>query len=587
MKLKSHHHAAVPRGCRFASRRTAAPRWVRSRPLLAALVAFAASVAPAAQGILGSKHDLSAGGPGPIKAISESEVCLFCHTPHRSTGEAPLWNHALSVASYTPYRSSTLKATVGQPNGASKLCLSCHDGTVALGMVHSRGVPIAMAGGVTTLPAGRRSNLGTDLSDDHPVSFTYDASLAARHGELRDPATLRNQVRLDHNGQMQCTACHDPHDNRYGKFLVRDNEASALCLECHAPARWQSSAHRTSTRTWNGTGVDPWPHSARHSVQANACENCHTSHAAGTPARLLTHANEEQNCFACHSGTVASKNIAAEFNKASVHPITASMGVHDPFEDILNPGTRHVECADCHNPHAAHGAAAVAPNAGGPLAGVAGITLNGARTDAVTKEYELCFRCHADSLRRGTARVPRQFPETNTRLEFSPASASHHPVVTGGRNPNVPSLIAPWTTSSLMYCTDCHNNNSLAGPRGPHGSIHVPLLERNLNLTDGLADQPSDLCYKCHDRGTLLNEGAGAYRPVSKLHIKHVKDKHMACTSCHDPHGVPTVTHLINFNVNYASPYNGRLEFRDTGTFSGNCTLRCHDKDHNALPYPQ
>src|SRR4051794_13053211 len=86
--------------------------------------------------ILGSKHDLSVVGPGPIKAATESEVCLFCHTPHRA-GELPLWNHFLSSATYTPYSSSTIRATVGQPSGASKLCLSCHDGTVALGMVYS------------------------------------------------------------------------------------------------------------------------------------------------------------------------------------------------------------------------------------------------------------------------------------------------------------------------------------------------------------------------------------------------------------------------------------------------------------------
>src|SRR5262249_42267033 len=117
--------------------------------------------------VLASKHDLSASGPGTVRATAESEVCLFCHTPHRGTGEQPLWNHSMSKATYTPYSSSTARATIGQPTGASKLCLSCHDGTVALGMVQSRSLPIPMRNQVTTMPAGR-SNLGTDLSDDHP-----------------------------------------------------------------------------------------------------------------------------------------------------------------------------------------------------------------------------------------------------------------------------------------------------------------------------------------------------------------------------------------------------------------------------------
>src|SRR5689334_4053101 len=192
------------------------------------------SSSPAAESILASKHDLSAAGPGTIRATSESDVCIFCHTPHRGTGELPLWNHAASSATYTPYSSSTTRATIGQPTGASKLCLSCHDGTVALGMVATRATPIAMQSGTTTMPPGR-ANLGTDLSDDHPVSFRYDSALVSAHGELTDPSALTDKVRLDHNQEMQCTSCHDPHSNEFGKFLVKNNTSSALCVTCHAP----------------------------------------------------------------------------------------------------------------------------------------------------------------------------------------------------------------------------------------------------------------------------------------------------------------------------------------------------------------
>ena len=168
-----------------------------------------------ADSIVNSKHNLAISGPGDIKAVTETEICIFCHTPHQKTGEAPLWNHRMPVQHYTPYKSSTLKATdVNQPTGASKLCLSCHDGTVALGMVSSRSAPIAMQSGITTLPA-RRSRLGTDLSDDHPVSFRYGAALATANLQLKDPSTLNQRVRLDADGQMQCTSCHDPHNNQY------------------------------------------------------------------------------------------------------------------------------------------------------------------------------------------------------------------------------------------------------------------------------------------------------------------------------------------------------------------------------------
>jgi len=540
-----------------------------------------------ADSIVTSKHNLSVSGPGTIKSTTESDICIFCHTPHHASKAAPLWNRFDSGAVYVPYSSTTAKATIGQPTGASKVCLSCHDGTVALGLVRSRAQPIPIQGGITTLPPGP-TRLGTDLSDDHPVSFVYDAALVAADPQLNNPATLTPPVQLDREGQLQCTACHDPHNNQYGKFLVRNNQASALCVTCHNKTYWQTSSHRTSSASWNGQGTDPWPHTAETTVAANACENCHNPHGAGTRQRLLNFADEEQNCYSCHSGNVASvtKNIQTEFNKASTHPILNTSGIHDPTEDLINP-TRHVECVDCHNPHASRSGTASPPNAPGSIAGVTGVNISGAPADPIIREYELCFRCHADSTGRGPARVTRQFVQTNTRLEFSSSSASYHPVVNAGKNPNVPSLISPWTTASLMYCGDCHNNNQGpgaggTGPRGPHGSPYIPILERQLNLTDFGAESTGAyaLCYKCHSRTSILGDQS------FKKHKEHIDGERTSCTTCHDPHGVEGKTHLINFNTTYVTPSSsGRLEFIDTGQYRGSCYLTCHGKNHNPKSY--
>ena len=115
-----------------------------------------------------SKHDLSVTGAGPTKSPYEREICVFCHAPHGASGESPLWNRFSSGVVYETYKSSTAKAKVGQPTGSSKQCLSCHDGTIALGMVRSRATPIRFAGGVVAMPPGK-ANLSADLSDDHPV----------------------------------------------------------------------------------------------------------------------------------------------------------------------------------------------------------------------------------------------------------------------------------------------------------------------------------------------------------------------------------------------------------------------------------
>ena len=539
------------------------------------------------QSIIYTKHNLSISGPGSLRSSTEADICIFCHAPHNTTGVGPLWNHALSTATYTPYSSSTLKATVAQPTGASKLCLSCHDGTVALGMVANRSTSIPMQPGATTIPAGR-TLIGTDLSAHHPVSFTYDTALATKQGELRDPSTLVQEVRLDQSGQMQCTSCHDPHNNQYGSFLVMNNTASAMCLYCHTPNQWATSLHAISTATWNGSGLNPWPHTSGTTVAANACENCHSPHAAGTRLRLLNFSPDEQNCYSCHSGTVASKNIAAEINKISAHPIAQTSGIHDPTEDAIN-APRHVACEDCHNPHAANAATALAPAAPGALAGVRGVNSGGSVIQPIQNEYEVCFRCHADSANRGPARVSRQFVQTNTRLEFNPANTSFHPVIAVGRNASVPSLISPWTTSSFTYCTDCHNNDQgpgagtgNTGPNGPHGSSYIPILERQLLLTDFTPYNAANfaLCFKCHSSSVVVSAQTTSWQ----YHQIHIVDAATACTTCHDSHA-SIQPHLVNFNTDYVQPYNGVLQYNSLGGNHGNCTLTCHGTNHVALSY--
>jgi predicted CXXCH cytochrome family protein len=560
-------------------------RWVISLGLLLAPIALKAGPPPGAQSIQHTRHNLSATSPGTVKIAGESEICIFCHTPHGVKSQAPMWNHIQSGAVYVPYTSTTQKGTTGQPTGSSKLCLSCHDGTVAAGMVRKQSRGGSKAGALQTLPVGA-ARLGTDLSDDHPISFRYDSALVMAKGQLRDPATLVGPVQLDHDKQMQCTSCHTAHENRFGKFLVQNNYGSALCLACHNPDYWNASVHKTSAKIWNGTLPDPWPHTAESSVMGNGCENCHRPHAAGTRQRLLNFSGDEANCYVCHNGNVASKNIQNEFNKVSVHPVNFSSGTHDPTEDALNP-TRHVGCADCHNPHAANEQTASAPTASGSLAGVKGISASGAVISPVVNEYELCFRCHADSASRGPARVERQFVQTNTRLEFSPSGMSFHPVETAGKNPNVPSLIDPWKTSSLMYCTDCHNSNTGpaaggVGPNGPHGSTFVPLLERRLEMTDNQTENAGAyaLCYKCHSRSSILADQS------CRTHNKHIVGVKTACTTCHDSHGSNRAGHLINFNTTYVTKSSGgRLEFIDNGMYRGTCYLNCHGKDHNPLSY--
>ena len=575
-------------------------RGVTLRLFLCVGLGFAAAArAQAPVSIVNSKHNLSISSPGTVHATTESDVCIFCHTPHGAATAGPLWNHQLSTAVYKPYSSPTLKAVVGQPNGSSRLCLSCHDGTVALGLVRSR------AGGILMnnfrMPAGI-NNVGTDLSGDHPVSFTYDTSLVAAQGSLRDPSALPPEVTLDRNGQLQCTSCHDPHNDQYGNFLVMDNTGSKLCISCHVMSAWAASTHAVSSKlvptalatqlASKKSGVQSRAAAAADSVAHTACASCHVPHTAGTKSALMRFSEPEKNCIDCHAGDGPGKNVSAELKKASAHPISMDQSAHNSREDLVNPPVRHVTCADCHNPHATSSAPGGKNQVSGALASVSGVSAGGGILSAVTREYELCFRCHGDSAARGPAKVSRQVPQTNTRLEFSPGNISFHPVESIGKNSGVPSLIPPLTASSLIGCGDCHNSdqNSAAGgsgANGPHGSAYSPLLERQLRLTDGTPYNPSDfaLCYKCHSSSVVDSEQSSSWR----YHRKHIEEFKAACTTCHDSHAA-TQSHLINFNTVYVSPNNGVLNYTSTGPNHGTCTLTCHDgtgqnKPHTAKSY--
>jgi len=158
---------------------------------------------------------------------SSGEICITCHTPHNAntTANTPLWNHVVTSATFTPYDNPTLDADVSAgPSGSSKLCLSCHDGTVALDNF----------GGTTdgTNFISGNALLGSDLSNDHPVSFTYDAALVTADGALNDP-TAAPIADLLIDGKMECASCHNAHGAGNNKFLRIANTGSALCITCH------------------------------------------------------------------------------------------------------------------------------------------------------------------------------------------------------------------------------------------------------------------------------------------------------------------------------------------------------------------
>jgi predicted CXXCH cytochrome family protein len=164
----------------------------------------------------------------PGVSLPGNQVCLPCHTPHNAlvAGEDNvLWNHAETGETFVMYSSAA-----GQPEGPSKLCLSCHDGVTAIDSYGGATGSIIMTGDAA---------LGTDLSDDHPIGIEYPTSDPVNY---QPPSAFAPGigggagVRLvEINGveRVECSSCHNVHNNGLGNFLHVPLQESYICLQCH------------------------------------------------------------------------------------------------------------------------------------------------------------------------------------------------------------------------------------------------------------------------------------------------------------------------------------------------------------------
>ena len=365
--------------------------------------------------------------PPAIPAGAETEICVFCHIPHNAQPGAPLWNRGMPGSAYTMYKSDYLyrigysptvyDPTATQPGLISKQCLSCHDGTVAIGAIYMvRGTIlganiIAMSGvtadkmpptadGFIGGPAGELGN----LTRHHAVGIKYDSTVSVAFGSGLRTIELNGSPNTDRSLNLpivigatkyvECVSCHDPHlqdpniandDGKKGKFLrvtgsTLAGKISTTCTHCHTKTGWTGSIHQTSGSAYSdasvsttfGTGV----------ISSLVCMNCHRPH-KGLGAPYLLRQAEETTCFqgasgsgtetACHgsSATATTNNIQTVLTRTYKHPITdpTTSGIHTNLDVKYGTGVtrvpagskglswlaadRHAECVDCHNPHRA------------------------------------------------------------------------------------------------------------------------------------------------------------------------------------------------------------------------------------------
>ena len=142
-----------------------------------ALVMLVGMVARAqVTGIVGSKHDFSA------MSWSDSQICKPCHIPHAASAQdvsGALWNHDLTTAKYVTREGERDVTNTNQFDTRTRLCMSCHDGTVALDSFGGNAGVVTVGTGYTNkdgTAANGKANLGKDLTNDHPLGYDYNIS---------------------------------------------------------------------------------------------------------------------------------------------------------------------------------------------------------------------------------------------------------------------------------------------------------------------------------------------------------------------------------------------------------------------------
>ena len=243
-------------------------KWTTGALLALGLSGFASlALAAPGDGFAGSEHDGSNHGKTP---------CLNCHTPHQGKTTTLIWNHTLSVQTFTWDEPKTTAGTdfpidtKGDTyTGMSVKCLSCHDGSVAVtdGQWYEAGV---LPAGGFFVPDPYRVGASGNMSGTHPVMMPYPANgtVSTYNGVTTGPAiTLSewvpdpmatNNIRLyndDGTGKIsagtvtgktgiECGSCHDVHNGPTvtGTFLVRGTNLSTdtstaaggyICYQCH------------------------------------------------------------------------------------------------------------------------------------------------------------------------------------------------------------------------------------------------------------------------------------------------------------------------------------------------------------------
>jgi hypothetical protein len=539
---------------------------------------------PCHQGYASGTHGVSTGG----------KTCDSCHGAgsaarlDKMVNDTTTYHHVLDAA--TPYQA---------PNGgtypvdeSAMSCVSCHTDHDAFNSNPGANLRTSISGASAT-------TTNTDFIGGNGASGNYDDGICLSCHYASKTKSTTGQLATG-SGMSTVTPAisaldynNSSHNYEYSAQYTKNSSAfRANCSKCH-------DDETDLTKTFqNGT----------YKIATHFSAESRIAKALGV---TLTSANSEENlCYGCHSGglvagtdaygaanmSAKSRGIQLEFAKAYTHNVATYAGIHRSDEYNAAPSSvapatttgwwgtsnakRHVECEDCHDPHAAAnartplGASNVrAANTAVPVSGaeksVWGVDITGSASGlwaatgttgtpvqptynkiaASAYEWQLCLKCHSryawgntpvtgESANLGGL-ASTTATMTDVGRDFSTTMYAYHPLFKAGRNQPAVGLNANWDSST---------NRRLIGASNTGNGI-------SNTLTDGWLSRSIVTCTDCHGSDNAASP-EGAHGSSQRWMLKTA-----------DPNIVVTIANGLA-----TTPNSGNLE-------TGNYCLNCHRRD--------
>jgi predicted CXXCH cytochrome family protein len=428
----------------------------------------------------------------------DSSLCLACHPQHAQKND---FQHPLGRAEFPIPKAILDAGGKTSPDGHAIFCQTCHEphGAQNAWMLVLPPSQLCVACHTDKAPEASPP-AGAPV---HRIGHTYTG--------FKPPATLLNErATFGPNGELSCLSCHRLHDASGARpLLIRKNEGSSLCLECHD----KEKAVLGSPHDLRVSSPDTANAHGEKAVVSGPCGACHRIHgwARNVPDAGRPHSS---GCLECHKpGGPGSRNRPY----VEAHPVGVPVPPNISTPLPLDAASRDIGCLTCHDPHTPRPPETTpAPQNGSHI--------SAPRSFLRREGSQLCVLCHdkkADSLH--SPHDPAKFTSSlRETLGVHPSAGS---------------------------CRVCHTTHNA---RGPHLWARVP--------ADSPAGPTSNLCRACHNGDWVkeppdthhpllpaseLNSGSptrtnalGGPSPLGETDSASAASaaSEVSCDSCHDPH---------------------------------------------------